>query len=68
MDESFLEFKQADLIKFRRLVSSLGFYYEEGFWLTLHKLVRSRRRFLDELEVRRNQSTLSHEFVAWKAG
>ena len=41
MDDASLEFRHADLIKFRELVGSLGLDYAKGCWATLHKLVRS---------------------------
>ena len=50
------EFRHADPVKFGELVASLGLDYEEGCWITLHKLVGSWSRFPHELEVGRNQS------------
>ena len=50
------EFRHADLVKFRELVTGLGLDYEKGCWPTLHKLVGSWSRSPDEPEVERNQS------------
>ena len=50
------EFKNADPIKFRELVVSLGPDYEEECWPTLHKLVWNWSRFPDEFKPGRNQS------------
>ena len=43
----------------RELVASLGLYYEEGCWPTIHKVVRTWSRFPDEPEAWRNQLTWS---------
>ena len=53
-DDASSEFKHANLVKVRKLVVSLGLDYEEECWPTLHELVRSWSRSLDELEARRN--------------
>ena len=50
------EFRHVDSVKFGELVTSLGLDYEEGCWLTLHKLVGSWSCSPHELEVGRNQS------------
>ena len=54
MDDAYLEFRHADLVKFENLVTSMRLYYEEMCWATLLKLVRSGRYYVDELEVGRN--------------
>ena len=36
-----LEFRHADPVRFGELVAGLGLDYEEGCWVTLHKLVGS---------------------------
>ena len=46
--EASSEFKHVNSVKFGELVSSLGLDYEEGCWPTLHKLVGSWSRSLDE--------------------
>ena len=44
--EAYSEFRHADPVKFRELVSSLGLDYEEGCWPTMYKLVGSRSAVL----------------------
>ena len=48
MDDDFLEFRHADLIKFGELVVSLELDYEEEYLPTLHKLVKNWSRSSNE--------------------
>ena len=41
MDDTFSEFRHADPVKFGELVASMRLDFEEGYWLSLHKLVES---------------------------
>ena len=51
-----LEFRHVDSVKFEEIVAGLGPDYKEGYWPTLHKLVESWSRSLDEPKARQNQS------------
>ena len=53
--EDSLEFRHADLVKFRELVAGLRPDYEDGCWLSLHKLVGNRSHSPDEPKAGRNQ-------------
>ena len=46
--EDSLVFRHADPVKFRELVTGLRPDYEDGCWLTLHKLVGNRSHSPDE--------------------
>ena len=48
-------FRKAVPTKFGKLVTSLGLDHEEGFGLTLHKLVENGSHSPDEPEARQNQ-------------
>ena len=56
--ENPLEFRHADRVKFRELVTGLGPDYEEWGRPTLHKLVGSWSCSPDEPKAGRNQSVL----------
>ena len=54
MDKASLKFKQVNPVRFREFVVALGLDYEEGFWLTLHKLVENWSPSLNEPKTRGN--------------
>ena len=56
VDDASSEFKHVDLVTFRELVTSLGLYYEDECWPTLHQLVESWSRSPDELEAGQKKS------------